>query len=389
MRFHTNSLKAGDPEKGRHERYLAGQGHFSLTAEPSGVRITIQRFQIHKRRLVATESSGVHTAPIEKLSLPVGSYLARLECDGFRDTLYPFTVERDQRWRPRRPGSTEVTPVQMLRHDQLDDDERHVPAGWFWCGGDTKASGAFVRQRIWVDDFAIRSLPVTNREYLDFLNDLASSDREAEALQHAPRQRPGHAGGQGPLIFSYLDGTFGLQEDADGHMLSPDWPVVMVDWFGACAYAEWLSNRSGRAYRLPSELEWEKAARGVDGRFHPWGDFLDPSWCCIRDSHPEDPKPSSVDSFPIDSSVYGVRGMAGNSRDWCLSAYREEGPNLRDGLAEIESAGNDDPSSPRIFRGGCCYYFAQFSRCATRVWYSPYFRFGSLGFRLARTLERE
>ena len=64
----------------------------------------------------------------------------------------------------------------------------------------------------------------------------------------------------------------------------PEWPVVQVDWHGAAAYLAWWAERTGRPWRLPGELEWEKAARGIDGRFYPWGDFLDPSWCRMRDS---------------------------------------------------------------------------------------------------------
>jgi serine/threonine-protein kinase len=389
MRFHTDSLKTGDPEKARHKRYLAGRGYISLRTEPDNARITICRYETRKRRLVAAKiDDNIHPAPLDNFWLPIGTYLAQIECDGFHNTIYPFTIGRDQKWRPKRPGSDQPTLIRLLEEGQVKPEEAYIPAGWFQCGGDPQASGTLPQRQVWIDDFVIQKFPVTNREYLIFLNDLAQSNREAEALQYAPRQRPGKAGGQGPLIYSYEDQTFGLQEDADGHLLRPEWPVVMVDWYGACGYADWFSDRTSQPYRLPTELEWEKAARGVDGRFHPWGDFLDPSWCCIRDSHPEDPKPCDVESFPVDVSVYGVRGMAGNSRDWCLSAYREEGPLLEEGIAKTDSLRerNEDQTTPRIFRGGCCYYFAQFSRCATRVWYSPFFRFGSLGFRLARSI---
>ena len=73
------------------------------------------------------------------------------------------------------------------------------------------------------------------------------------------------------------DGFFELVADAEDDLWQLDWPVMMVDWFGASAYANWYAKKTGRPWRLPSEFEWEKAARGVDGRFYPWGDKFNPS----------------------------------------------------------------------------------------------------------------
>ena len=68
----------------------------------------------------------------------------------------------------------------------------------------------------------------------------------------------------------------------------------MVDWYGAHAYTRWLREVEGKAWRLPFELEWEKAARGTDGRFYPWGDYLDSSWLSMRESHAGRPMPAST-----------------------------------------------------------------------------------------------
>ena len=87
--------------------------------------------------------------------------------------------------------------------------------------------------------------------------------------------------------------------------------MFLVDWFAATAYAAWLAARTATPWRLLGELEWEKVARGGDGRLHPWCDGFDPSWCCVRASHPGRPLPTVVDSYPVDESVYGVRGLGG------------------------------------------------------------------------------
>ena len=231
--------------------------------------------------------------------------------------------------------------------------------------------------------------PVTNREYIVFLDDLVATGREAEALLHVPQERPGQVGEQGAIAYGRKDdGTFQLVVDADGDAWLPDWPVCMVDWRGARTYAAWLAAKTGHSWRLPFELEWEKAARGVDGRFFPWGDFLDPSYCCMADSHEGHPLAQVIDSFPIDESVYGVRGMGGNMREWCADRFQTEGPPVLDhGLpAPVEPAPSGDVADRvlRAIRGGAWVMGAQSERCASRARTGPGIRAVFLGFRLAR-----
>ena len=94
-------------------------------------------------------------------------------------------------------------------------------------------------------------------------------------------------------------------------------PVVMVSHDDANTYAAWLSAETGRTWRLATELEWEKAARGPDGRFFPWGDTFDPALLNSHDAGPFDTLP--VGSFPAGASPYGLLDAAGMVFEWTAS----------------------------------------------------------------------
>lgn len=96
-----------------------------------------------------------------------------------------------------------------------------------------------------------------------------------------------------------------------------DHPVVLVSHADARAYADWLSRRTGRAWRLPSELEWEKAARGTNGRIFPWGNEFDPEKLNSHDQGPFDTLP--VGSFPQGQSPFGLQDAAGQVFEWTAS----------------------------------------------------------------------
>jgi serine/threonine-protein kinase len=165
-----------------------------------------------------------------------------------------------------------------------------------------------------------------------------------------------------------------------------DAPVVFVAWFGAVAYARWLSARTGTRWRLPDELEREKAARGADARICPWGDHLDATFACTIESHADEPARVSVRGYPIDESPYGVRGLAGNARDWCGNVWRMDGPPLSMGRLCVEEAPTEDRGH-RAARGGAWISVLDFSRSATRFGNRPGMRRNTLGLRLSRSYE--
>lgn len=95
----------------------------------------------------------------------------------------------------------------------------------------------------------------------------------------------------------------------------PDHPVTHISWKAALAYVAWLAQVTGEPWRLPTEEEWEKAARGTNGRIYPWGDTWDGSRANTEESGPGDTTP--VGAYPTGASPYGALDMAGNINEWC------------------------------------------------------------------------
>jgi eukaryotic-like serine/threonine-protein kinase len=145
-----------------------------------------------------------------------------------------------------------------------------------------------------------------------------------------------------------------------------------VSWEDLMAFCAWKSRKTGLLFSLPYEIHWEKAARGTDGRSFPFGNVEDATFMNINTSHEAGQRPAVVDSFPTDESVYGVRGLAGNSRDQCLDDPGEKYPGWRlarggvwtsmglDARSVLRSG--DPPSVIHFYNGG---RLAWVSRCGS------------------------
>lgn len=151
-------------------------------------------------------------------------------------------------------------------------------------------------------------------------------------------------------------------------------PVVGVSWYEVRAYCRWLSAETGGHYRLPTEAEWEKAARGTDGRMYPWGDEFDPSRCNTRASRLN--RTVSVGQHsPGGESPYGCAEMGGNASEWTLSQYRTYPYDGSDGRNEEEG------EAERVIRGGSWYKPMLRARTAARGMNAPFFADNDVGFR--------
>ncbi|MBN1966819.1 MAG: SUMF1/EgtB/PvdO family nonheme iron enzyme [Anaerolineae bacterium] len=158
---------------------------------------------------------------------------------------------------------------------------------------------------------------------------------------------------------------------------NPEFPVTGVSWCAALAYCRWLCEVTGRAYRLPTEAEWEKAARGSDERLYPWGNAFDPALGNTRASGTGHLLPVTT-SNPSGDSPYGCAGMGGNVSDWTLSRFAPY-PYADDG--------RNDPAGAtlRVIRGGSWQKPPLRARTATRGMNDPFFQDHDVGVRCACT----
>lgn len=163
----------------------------------------------------------------------------------------------------------------------------------------------------------------------------------------------------------------------------PDHPVVNVAWHDAQAYCRWLTDKlrieqilnSNEIARLPTEAEWEKAARGEYGREWPWGDEWDAAKCNNLENGVATTTPVGKYS-PQGDSPYGVADMVGNVPEWCQSKYNPYPYKADDGREDLKG------EEGRVLRGGSWFMARRFCRSASRAGFLPTF-FSSAGFRVA------
>jgi formylglycine-generating enzyme required for sulfatase activity len=204
-------------------------------------------------------------------------------------------------------------------------------------------------------DYRIGRYPVTNAEYQAFAED---------ARHPAPRD--------------WENDTY--PRDKGDH------PVVYISWHDALAYCQWLSQKSGKRYHLPSEAEWEKAARGEDGRIYPWGDDWDAEKVNSVEGGSKTTTPVGQYS-PAGDSPYGIADMAGNVWEWTRSLWGKKLDEPEFGYPyDPEDSGREDLKAGdevlRVLRGGAFGNGRRGVRCAVRLGNLPVGRSHGLGFRV-------
>ena len=193
---------------------------------------------------------------------------------------------------PASAKTPHSTPHLLTIDKPIHLDLVRVPAGPFLMGDD--------KHTVDLPEFYIGKYPVTNQQYAAF-------------VQASNARVPDH----------WREGK--IPAGKENH------PVVWVTWDEAMTFCQWLSQASGHEVRLPSQVEWEKAARGADGRTYPWGNEPppNPSLCNFKDSGIGDTTP--VDRYPIGASTYGALDMAGNVWEWTTDKDKDGVPWLKSG----------------------------------------------------------
>jgi formylglycine-generating enzyme len=222
-----------------------------------------------------------------------------------------------------------------------------IPAGNFLMGSDAGQDNERPIHRVWIDTFRLAAHQVTNGDYAIFLR---SESRLPPPFFHDP---------------------------AFSHSRQP---VVGVSWFEATEYCAWLRSATGSSYRLPTEAEWERAARGgVDGKLFPWGDAPPdslPNYATRWQTGPEPVGQSAPNAF-------GLFDICANVHEWCSDWFS----------ADYYIASPDrNPHGPksgirRASRGGSWRHHIKVTRCAARSSIPPHLQYADYGFRVACDLD--
>ena len=369
-------------DEGRYLAILRADARLTVRCNPPAASIFVQRYFERDRVLVLAEEVPLGQAPLTDVHLEPGSYVMTLRAHGFRDTRYPMLLPR---------GARHEAVVTLYTDAEIGEGFVHVPASQAILGGDSEAYDPLARQQVHVLDFAIAKYPVTLRDYCAFLDALEKTDKDV-ALRHAAHEERGP---EGFAVRRTKQGTWEpdpviiegearkLFPPEDGHLWNV--PTHLVDWFDATAYCRWRSAQ-GNAIRLPTEMEWEKAARGVDGRFYPWGDRFDATFCLVRGSRPFVSQPEPIGTFPTDASPYGVRDMAGGFREWVGDIFGEKTAVELENESPLTNDSTRGESGWRQVRSGAWLTDHKWARAASRGGLYPLNRGTGLTFRCAKSL---
>ncbi len=221
-----------------------------------------------------------------------------------------------------------------------------VPAGEFEMGGVGQYDGKPVHC-VYLNQFKIGRVPITNAQYRIF-------------VEAANYKSPEHWNG----------GT--IPRGYESH------PVVHVTWHAALAYCRWLSELTGESITLPSEAQWEKAARGcADQRSYPWGNEWDVTKCNNNELDIGETTPAGI--FLEGASPYGCLDMSGNVWEWTTTHYDFKYPyRVQDGREKLEAGGD----VVRVLRGGSFFFNLGHGRCASRHRLNSSYSGWDLGFRV-------
>ena len=276
-------------------------------------------------------------------------------------------------------NSTSTQKVQTP--DEAPDSMVFIPGGEFLMGSEDKSgvSDDNPLHSVYVDSFYMDKYPVTNTQFKMFV-ETNPQWRKPNDLYfwnvkwNTTKKKPEH---DGDYLKHWHDNTY--SEDRADH------PVTWVSWYAAMAYTAWVGKR------LPTEAEWEKAARGgVSGQIYPCGNMIDSTMANYNNTVGDS---TEVGQYPANG--YGLYDMVGNVWEWCLDVYddgfylKSSDHNPISGANSVQSVTNEltDESVLRVLRGGSWLDAPQLLQTAFRYKNNPRRTLGRIGFRCVKTVD--
>jgi formylglycine-generating enzyme required for sulfatase activity len=234
-----------------------------------------------------------------------------------------------------------------------------IPAGRFRLGSDPDVDinwreDELPQHTLHLPDYHLAKTPITQAQYAAF-------------VQATCRPSPYSAKGEHFEPYNWSGSR--PPRDKETH------PVVLVSWHDAVAYCNWLAEVTGRPYRLPSEAEWEKGARGTGAHIYPWGNRWDAERCNTSEAGKRATTP--VGAYPNGASPYGLLDLSGNVFEWTRSIYRDYPYVSEDGREDRDS------EDGRVLRGGSWPFDQLHGRCGSRAELGPTVSGIHIGFRVA------
>ena len=224
-----------------------------------------------------------------------------------------------------------------------------IPAGEFLMGEGRE------QHELFLPDYQLGKYPVTNVEYKRFVE----------------------AGGYQDKSFWTKAGWIEIGQNQneprywqDARFNKPNQPVIGLSWYECVAYCRWLSAETGQLYRLPTEAEWEKGARDVDGRAYPWGNEFEANRLNARAGDQQVCTITPVGIYPTGISPFGLFDCAGNVWEWCATRWKKPFP--YDAYQDEWQADYLDGQNLRVLRGGSWNGKAEVTRCGYRFKFQPY-----------------
>lgn len=299
LTFYRAQLRMYDDER-RYIPRFDGTASVEVFSEPTGAEVFLYRLEPREFRIESRSFRYLGQTPLRLNEVDLGSWLILIKKPGCSTSKYHLNV---------RHAKDYTVHVRLPERGRIPMGSEFVPAGTSIIGGDIHALDPLPWGEVEVREFVLATAPVTIQQYVQFLDDLF--DDEERWQERVPCIHGKHA------LFERVDGKTGFNPRALRALRArPEaaacTPIVGISPRCAEQYVRWLTARSDFPLRLPTEIEWERAARGADGRFFPWGDGFDPAFCASRLSYERRMRLSRVGAFPTDVGPFGHFDMVGN-----------------------------------------------------------------------------